>query len=95
MFEDYKPEQRSTLERFIGGRPTSVVIKLVLISLMVGFVMSVFGFNAVDLVNTAIRMIEEALRDGTGVLRQLGSYILAGAAIVVPVWFILRLTRSR
>lgn len=95
MFEDYKPQERSALERFLGGRPTSVVIKLLLISLFVGFLMSVFGFDAIDLVNAAVRMVQDALRDGAGLFRQLGGYVLAGAAIVVPVWLLLRLTRAR
>lgn len=95
MTEDYRPEPRSALTRFMGGSPVSVVIKLVLISLMVGFVMSVFGFNAADLVRGAVEMVRDAFRDGAGVFRQLGTYVVAGAAIVVPVWLLLRLTRSR
>ncbi len=95
MTEDYRPEPRSALTRFMGGSPVSVVIRLVLISLMVGFVMSVFGFNAADLVRGAVEMVREAIRDGAGLFRQLGSYALAGAAIVVPIWLLLRLTRAR
>lgn len=95
MTEDYRPEPRSALARFMGGSPVSVLIRLVLISLMVGFVMSVFGFNAGDLVRGAVEMAREAIRDGAGLFRQLGSYALAGAAIVVPIWLLLRLTRAR
>ncbi len=95
MTEDYRPEPRSALARFMGGSPVSVVIKLVLISLMVGFVMSVFGFDAADLVRGAVEMVRDALRDGAGVFRQIAGYVLAGAAIVVPVWLLLRLTRAR
>ena len=95
MTEDYRPEPRSPLVRFIGGSPVSVIIKLVLISLMVGFVMSVFGFNAADLVRGAVDMVRDAIKDGAGVFRQLGAYIVAGAAIVVPIWLLLRLTRGR
>jgi hypothetical protein len=95
MTEDYRPEPRSPLRRFLGGSPVSVAIKLVLISLMVGFVMSVFGFNAADLVRGAVEMVRDAIRDGAGVFRQLGGYVLTGAAIVVPVWLLLRITRAR
>jgi len=79
----------------MGGRPASVIIKLVLISLLVGFVMSVFGFNAADLVRGAVEMVQDAIKDGAGVFRQLGTYVIAGAAIVVPIWLLLRLTRGR
>lgn len=95
MTEDYRPEPRSALRRFLGGSPVSVIIKLVLISLMVGFVMSVFGFNAADLVRGTVAILRDAIRDGAGVFRQLGGYVLTGAAVVVPVWLLLRLTRAR
>ncbi len=95
MTEDYRPEPRSALNRFMGGSPASVAIKLVLISLLVGFVMSVFGFNAADLVRGAVEVVRDELKDGAGVFRQLSGYVLAGAAIVVPVWLLLRLTRAR
>lgn len=94
MTEDARPQTRSGLERLMGGRPGSVVIKLVLISLVVGFVMSVFGFNASDLVRGTIEAVRDAFRDSAGLFRQLGSYVLAGAAIVVPIWLLLRLTRG-
>ncbi len=95
MTEDYRPEQRSALERFIGGRPVSVIIRLVLISLLVGFVMSVFGFSAEDLLRGVVKMVRDALRDGTGLFRQMGGYIVAGAALVLPIWLLMRLTRGR
>ena len=79
----------------MGGRPGAVIVKLVLLSLLVGFVMSVFGFNASDLVRGAIHAMRDVFRDGAGMIRQLGGYVLAGAAIVVPVWLLLRLTRGR
>ena len=93
MNDETQTRSRSRLERLMGGSPAAVVLKLVLISLFVGFVMSVFGFNAADLVRGVADMVRETLRDGAGVFRQIGSYVLAGAAIVVPIWLLLRLTR--
>jgi uncharacterized oligopeptide transporter (OPT) family protein len=95
MTEDSQPQSRSGLERLLGDRPGSLVIKLVLISLFVGFLMSVFGFDAADLVRGAAEALRDAMRDGGAVFRQLGTYIATGAAIVVPVWFILRLMQRR
>lgn len=93
MSDDSTPRTPSGLARILGGSPASVIVKLVLISLLVGFVMSVFGFDAGDLIRGAADMVRDALKDGAGVLRQLGGYVLTGAAIVVPVWLLLRLTR--
>lgn len=95
MSEDTRPQTRSWLEIVLGGRPASVIIKLLLISLLVGFVMSAFGFNAADLVQGAVNLLRDALRDSAGLIRRLGVYVLTGAAIVVPVWLLLRLTRGR
>ena len=70
-------------------------VNLVLISLVVGFLMSVFGVNPQSLVNGAIDLVHDALRDSTGLLRSFGFYVVTGAVIVVPVWLVLRLTSRR
>lgn len=95
MTEDARPQTRSGFERLIGGRPFSVLVKLALISLLVGFVMSVFGFDAGDLIRGAVAMVRDGFRDAAGLFRQLGGYVLTGAAIVVPIWLLLRVTRAR
>ncbi|PXA97548.1 hypothetical protein DMC47_13415 [Nostoc sp. 3335mG] len=71
----------------------ALAIRLLLISLFVGFLMSVFGFDAADLVRGALDAVRDVLRDGGGVLRQLGTYVATGAAIVLPIWLILRLLK--
>lgn len=95
MTEDSRPDPRSGLERFLGERPGALLVKLVLMSLFVGIVMSVFGFNAADLVRGAVEAVRDVLRDGGSVFRQLGGYVMTGAAIVVPLWIVLRLLRRR
>jgi hypothetical protein len=95
MTDEPRYQTRSSLERLLGDRPLSLVVRLVLLSLLVGFVMSVFGWNAGDLIRSAIDMVRDVWRDGAGVLRQMGGYVLTGAAIVVPVWLLLRITRRR
>ncbi|MFD1253223.1 hypothetical protein DEVEQU_00675 [Devosia equisanguinis] len=95
MTEDYRPEQRSPLVRFMGGSPVAVIIRLLLLSLVVGFIMSFFDLNVGDLVRTGMRVFRDALRDGFGMFRGMGGYILTGAAVVVPIWLIMRLTRAR
>jgi hypothetical protein len=86
---------RSPAQRFFGGHPINVLIKLAFISLLVGFAMSVFGVNVQGVVRGAIDLVREALRDGAGLFRDIGGYILTGAAIVVPVWLVLRLAKGR
>jgi uncharacterized membrane protein len=94
MTEEIRRDTRSGLERLMGGRPGSVIVRLVLLSLVVGFVMSVFGFNASDLLRGAVDAVREALRDGGSVIRQVIGYVAAGAAVVLPIWLLMRLARG-
>lgn len=87
--------RRSPLERFFGGHPINVILRLVFISLLVGFVMSVFGVNVQGVVQGAIQLVRETLRDGAGLFRNLGGYVLTGAALVVPIWLIIRVSKAR
>jgi hypothetical protein len=87
--------RRSPVERFFGGHPISVILKLAFISLLVGFAMSVFGVNVQGVLRGAIDLFREALRDGLGVFRNVGGYILTGAALVVPIWLVIRFSKAR
>lgn len=87
--------RRSPLERFFGGHPLSVLLKLAFISLLVGFVMSVFGVNVQGVIRGAIEVLRETLRDGAGLFRNLGGYVITGAALVVPIWLVIRLSKAR
>jgi len=85
----------SRLERLLGDRPGALVLRLVLISLVVGFLMSMLGLNPQSLITGAVDLVRDMLRDSTGVLRSFAGYVATGAAIVVPVWLVLRLTSRR
>lgn len=87
--------RRSPVERFFGGHPVSVIIKLAFISLLVGFAMSIFGVNVQGVLRGAIDLFRDALRDGFGVFRNIWGYILTGAALVVPIWLLIRLSKAR
>ena len=93
---DQRTEARpSAIERFFGGSPGGVIIRLVLLSLVVGFMMSVFGVDVQSVVRGAVTLFRETLRDGFGIFRNLGGYILTGAALVVPIWLLIRLSKAR
>jgi hypothetical protein len=87
--------RRSPVERFFGGHPVSVIVKLAFVSLLVGFIMSVFGLDVQGVIRGTIDLVRETLRDGAGLIRNLGAYIITGAALVVPIWLLLRLSKSR
>jgi hypothetical protein len=87
--------RRSPVERFFGGHPVSVIVKLAFVSLLVGFIMSVFGLDVQGVIRGTIDLVRETLRDGAGLIRNLGAYIVTGAALVVPIWLLLRLSKRR
>jgi len=89
------PRPRSGIERFFGGSPGGVIVRLLLLSLVVGFLMSVFGIRPVNVIDGAVRLFRDAMRDGFGVFRNIGAYIVTGAVLVVPIWFLIRLAKAR
>jgi hypothetical protein len=74
-----------------GGNPFGVLLRLALISIVVGIVMKALG---IDLGNFFQR-INELLRNiydlGFGAIEWIVEYMLLGALVVVPIWLIARL----
>lgn len=90
-----EPHRPGGLERFLGGKPGGVILRLVLVSLAVGFLMSVFGVDVQDIVRGTVNLFRDALRDGFGALGDIGRYVATGAALVVPIWLLIRLGKTR
>jgi Na+/H+-dicarboxylate symporter len=74
-----------------GGNPLGVILRLALISIVVGIVMKALG---IDLRNFFQR-INELLRNlydlGFGAIEWVIEYMLLGALVVIPIWLIARL----
>lgn len=82
---------RNTL---FGGNPFGVVIRLALISIAVGIVMSALGIdlsNFFDRLNTLLRNLYDL---GFGAIEWVLQYMLLGALIVVPIWLITRVVSA-
>ncbi len=82
---------RNTL---FGGNPLSVVIRLTLISIAVGIVLKALGIdlrNFFDRLNELMRGVYDL---GFGAIEWALEYLLLGAIVVVPIWFIGRLFRA-
>jgi hypothetical protein len=85
----------SGLRRFLGGSPLAVLVKLVLISLIVGALLMWLNIRPVDVFRELSDLFDRLWALGFRSIRDFGNYILAGAAIVVPVWLVLRLLSFR
>jgi Family of unknown function (DUF6460) len=79
---------------FWGGNPLSVLIRLALLSVVVGIVLSALGINLrnfFDRINTLLRNLYDL---GFGAIDWMLQYLLLGAIVVVPIWLITRITAS-
>ena len=85
----------SVAARALGGSPLTVLLRLAAVSLLVGGLMSWLGLDALDLVNDLGRAALHLYGTGFAALHDIGRTLVAGAAVVVPVWIVLRLLSYR
>jgi hypothetical protein len=85
----------NALNRFLGGSPLSVLIRLLVVSLVVGALLMWLDIRPMDIYFGLRRFLQRIWMLGFDSLREIGAYIIAGAVIVVPVWFVLRLMNMR
>ena len=81
----------SAMTRFLGGSPAMVVVRLIVVSFVVGIVLETFGFDPGTLFAEAIRSARQVVELGFSDIRQVGRILLTGAMVVVPVWLVMRL----
>ncbi len=90
--EGERPDvSNSFVARFVGGSPIAVALRLIVVSLVVGFLLDAFGLEPAALFQDVVRMARRIVENGFSDLRQIGRIMLTGAIVVVPVWIILRL----
>jgi hypothetical protein len=85
----------SELERFLGGKPSAVMVRLVFLSLIVGFFLVWLNIRPIDVLVSLRHIVERFWNMGFEAIRDIGEYLVAGAAIVIPVWLVMRLLDVR
>jgi hypothetical protein len=91
MQEQLPEPRRLQANQILGGSPSSVVIRLVVLSLVVGVILSVLGFSPTDIVDSLTRLVRGIYEMGFGAVERVVRYVLLGAAIVIPVWLVIRI----
>lgn len=81
----------TALRRFFGGPPGWVLVRLAVISLIVGLVLSALGIHPMSIVERMERLIRGLWDMGFEAIAIVGRWLLWGAIVVVPVWLILRI----
>lgn len=85
-------------ETLFGGNPLATLVRLAVLSIIVGIVLSALDITPRDLVFRLRLLVQRVYDLGFGAVEQAASYLLLGAVVVVPIWLLARLfggARSR
>jgi hypothetical protein len=84
----------NALENFLGGSPVTVMVKLLFISLIVGALLMWLELRPIDIFHGIQSFFNRIYELGFDAVHVVLEYVLAGAVIVIPAWFILRLLNA-
>ncbi len=79
---------------FLGGSVLGVIVRLLVLSLVVGIVLSTLGITPENFfyqINVLLRRIYDL---GFGAIESVLGYVILGAMVVVPIWLISRLIKA-
>ena len=80
-----------TVTKIFGGTPLAVLGRLVLLSILVGVILSALGLDPFDIIHSIERLMRSIWNMGFDAFRWLWRYFLLGAVIVIPIWILMRL----
>ena len=83
------------LTRFLGDTPGRTALKLLVASFVVGIIMATFNWYPVDILYMARDFLINLWETGFEALGRFGAYLALGAAVVIPVFILIRLFRLR
>ena len=88
-----RPMANSYVTRFFGGPPLSVILRLVLLSILIGVILEVLGLDPWNIIESLKRLVLHIWDMGFDAVRWLWRYLLLGAAVVIPIWLVVRVMR--
>ncbi len=89
------PSREDALARFMGGRPGAVILRLAILSVVVGALLHVAGLSPVALLRGVEALVRSVIGTGWDAARNVAEFALYGAMVVVPVWLIARALSTR
>ena len=81
------------MERFFGGNPAMVLVRLAILSLVLGVLLSALGLSPFEIIDSFKRLVIRIYNMGFDAIEWAYRYFLLGAIIVFPVWIISRLLK--
>ncbi len=85
----------NAVNRFLGGSPLGVIIRLAILSLIVGMIMSALNWSALDIWSAVRDFFHQIWMLGFEAFGRFGQYVALGAAVVVPIFLVMRILRWR
>lgn len=79
------------MDRIFGGSPLGVLVRLAVISVVLGIVMSALDISPMQFVDSLRRIAIGIWNMGFDWFGSVGRWFVAGAVIVFPVWLAMRL----
>jgi hypothetical protein len=79
--------------QFFGDSVGGTILRLVLLSIVVGIVFSALGITPFNIVERLEQLVRRIADLGIDTFRWAFNYFLLGAIVVVPIWFIVRLLK--
>ncbi|MEL6920790.1 MAG: DUF6460 domain-containing protein [Pseudomonadota bacterium] len=83
------------MQNLLGDTIGRTIIKLIVVSVLVGMVMSVFGWTPTGILNAIVEFFANLWAQGFAALGRFGDWLILGASIVIPVFVVLRLLNYR
>lgn len=77
--------------RIFGGNPLGVALRLAVLSVIVGIVMSALDIRPNEILLSLRLLAQRIYNLGFGAFEGILNYLLLGAVVVVPIWLIARL----
>lgn len=84
-----------TVNRFLGDSVLRTIVKLIVVSILVGMVMNVFNIYPLDLVYAFRDFIVNLWEKGWAALGRFGDWLILGGMVVVPIFILLRVLNYR
>jgi Family of unknown function (DUF6460) len=82
------------VQRFFGGPPAAVIVRLILLSILVGVILAAIGLDPLNILDSVRQLIVHVWNMGFDAVRWLWQYFLLGAVIVIPIWLLVRLAKA-
>jgi hypothetical protein len=84
---------RDYMARFFGGSPAGVILRLIVVSFVVGVILSALGVSPFDIVNGLRNLFWRIYHLGFDSVEWIFRYFLLGAVVVFPIWLVMRLLK--